>query len=299
MEKRRKHKKEIGRVTRKRGPQPHAAAGVSHGGMGAASTAGVLAGRDPKDIFLTVDIGNTTIHFAVFQSGVVICRQTLATVQKTSELVAELKKVLIVLHRCYSSLNRIVICSVVPSVTNVLETIIAKNLKTKIVVVGRDIIVPIKNLYNNPKQVGQDRLVCAFAACELYGQPAIVIDLGTAITLDVVSAQREYLGGIIVPGIHITAETLFERTALLPLVEITKPKALIGKDTQGSILSGIFYGYGEMLKGLIKLLSHDSKIKPKVIITGGHAKLMVEYVKDSVDVIDPDLVLKGLALLAR
>ncbi len=250
-------------------------------------------------LILVIDIGNTSIHFAVCQAGVIVNRQSVATVQKTSELVRELKKVLSALHGRYSFLNPVIICSVVPSVTKVLEPLVFFKLKVNPLIVGRDVFVPIKNLYNNPKQVGQDRLVGAYGACELYGQPAIVIDLGTAITLDVVSQKREYLGGIIVPGIHITAETLFERTALLPLVEITKPKTLIGKDTQGSILSGIFYGYGEMLKGLIKLLTHDSKVKPKVIITGGHAKLMAEYIKDSIDVIDPDLVLKGLAQLAR
>lgn len=248
---------------------------------------------------LVLDIGNTTIHFAVCDRLTVVERRTILTVQNASELAAEIKATLSALHRENFSFSSVIVCSVVPSVTKVLEPLVFKNLKVKPVIVGRDIIVPIKNLYNNPKQVGQDRLVGAYAACELYGEPAIVIDLGTAITLDVVSEKREYLGGIIVPGIHITAETLFERTALLPLVEITKPKALIGKDTQGSILSGIFYGYGEMLKGLIKLLSHDSKVKPKVIITGGHAKLMSEYIKESIDVIDPDLVLKGLALLVR
>ncbi len=299
MKKEKEYSKNFCRVARKRGPQPHAAAGVPHGGMGAASTAGVLAGRVPTDISLTVDIGNTTIHFAVCKNGDIVCRKSIATVQKNLELHADLKKALAFFCRRYSSLSRVVICSVVPSVTKVLGPLVFKYLKIKPLIVGQDTVVPIKNLYNNPKQVGQDRLVCAYAACELYGEPAIVIDLGTAITLDVVSQQREYLGGIIVPGIHITAETLFERTALLPLVEITKPKSVIGKDTQGSILSGIFYGYGEMLKGLIKLLSHDSKVKPKVIITGGHAKLMAEYIKESIDVIDPDLVLKGLMLLGK
>ncbi len=248
---------------------------------------------------LVIDIGNTTIHFAVCDRLTVVERRTILTVQKASELAAEIKVTLSALHRENFSFSSVIVCSVVPSVTKVLEPLVLSKLKVKPVIVGRDVFVPIKNLYNNPKQVGQDRLVGAYAACELYGQPAIVIDLGTAITLDVVSQNREYLGGIIVPGIHITAETLFERTALLPLVEITKPKALIGKDTRGSILSGIFYGYGEMLKGLIKLLSHDSKVKPKVIITGGHAKLMAEYIKDSIDVVDPDLVLKGLARLGK
>lgn len=249
--------------------------------------------------FLTVDVGNTYIHFAVCKDLDVIGRKSVVTVQNKAVLISEINNVLSALHHRYCGFNRIVICSVVPSVTKLLESLIRKSLKIKPLIVGRDIIVPIRNRYANPKQVGQDRLICAYAACKLHGFPAIVIDLGTAITLDVVSAKCEYLGGIIVPGIHITAETLFERTALLPLVEITKPKSLIGKDTQGSILSGIFYGYGEMLKGLIKILARDLKIKPRVILTGGHAKLMAEYIKESVHVVEPDLVLKGLALVAK
>ena len=252
------------------------------------------AKNQKSKVVLAIDVGNTNIHFAFFLGDKIVRRDSVKTVQ--TELALK-RSVTAVLRRL--KVDQVLVCSVVPSATKVLESVLFKNLKVKVQVIGRDIIVPIKNRYANPKQVGQDRLVCAYSACELYGHPAIVIDLGTAITLDVVSTRREYLGGIIVPGIHITAETLFERTALLPLVEITKPKYLIGKDTQGSILSGIFYGYGEMLKGLINLLSRDAKANPKVIITGGHAKLMASYIKDKIDVVEPDLVLKGLALLAK
>lgn len=255
--------------------------------------------RKVKGFVLTVDVGNTYIHLAVCRGQKVFSRQSVATVQKMVEQKTELIKVLTVLQQRYAKFDCVVICSVVPAVTKILEPMVFKNLQTKAMIVGRDVIVPIENLYHNPRQVGQDRLVCAYAASELYGNPAIIIDLGTAITLDVVSQQREYLGGIIVPGIRITAETLFERTALLPLVDIHQPQHLIGKDTQGSILSGIFYGYGEMLKGLIKLLSSDFKNKPQVIVTGGHVKLMNKYIKDSIDVVDSDLVLKGMALLGQ
>jgi type III pantothenate kinase len=249
--------------------------------------------------FLAVDVGNTFIHLAVFKGDKVVVRKSVRTVQKNSDLKINISVVLSAFKKADPQLGKVVVCSVVPSVTKVLEPLVKKYLRINPSIIGRDINVPIKNLYANPRQVGQDRLVCAYAASELYGYPAIVIDLGTAITLDVVSAKREYLGGIIVPGIHITAETLFERTALLPLVEITKPKHLIGKDTQGSILSGIFFGYGEMLKGLINLLSNNLKASPKVIITGGHAKLMAEHIKERLNVIEPDLVLRGISLLAK
>lgn len=242
---------------------------------------------------LAVDVGNTNIHFAVMENGTVLFRTSVSSTSITAKLKQDLRDVI----KKDARVKAVVICSVVPSVTKVLTDLIFRNMKIVPVVVGSDRKVPLKNLYHDPQQVGQDRLVCAYAACEFYGTPAIIIDLGTAITIDVVSAKREYLGGIIIPGIHITAETLFERTALLPLVKIEKPGSLIGKDTKGSILSGIFYGYGEMLKGLIHKLSRQLKAKPKIIMTGGHAKLMSEYIAGSVNAIDDDLVFKGLSRL--
>lgn len=254
-------------------------------------------------VLLAVDIGNTVIHFAVFKDKRIVRTETVATVLDQNvrkELTALLRRI----RQRYSGPGGVIICSVVPPATSVLEQFIKKELDQKACVVGRDVHVPLKNRYTNPMQVGQDRLVCAYAAASLYGVPAIVVDLGTAITVDVVSRRLEYLGGIIVPGIRITAETLFERTALLPLVEIKKPKNLIGKDTQGSILSGIFYGYGEMIRGLIRLLRQDIKTqpgptaKPKVIVTGGHTDLMYPFIKNEVDAVDKNLVFHGLHLLS-
>ena len=122
-------------------------------------------------------------------------------------------------------------------------------------IIGRDIVVPIKNRYKNPKQVGQDRLVGAYGAMKIYGCPLIVVDLGTAITFDVISPKGEYLGGAIVPGIRLSAESLFLKTALLPHIEIQAPRHIIGKTTQESMLSGLFYGYGSLCRGIIDLIS--------------------------------------------
>ena len=153
--------------------------------------------------------------------------------------------------------------------------------------------VPIKNKYRYPRQVGQDRLVGAYAARILYGSPAIVIDFGTAITFDVISSKGEYMGGIIVPGIRLTAESLFKKTAMLPLVSIVRPKALIGRDTTNSILSGIFYGYGALCDGLIRQLTRTMRSSPRVIATGGYAALMKKY-SSHIRRIDPDLIFRGL-----
>ena len=140
-------------------------------------------------------------------------------------------------------------------------------------------------------------MVCAHAAVELYGAPVVVVDLGTAITFDVVSSKHEYLGGMIVPGIRLSAEALYDKTALLPKIEIHKPKRLIGKTTEESILSGLCYGYGEMITGLIDLLSKQWKERPEIIVTGGFSDLMKHYVPEYKCIVEKELVFKGIQLL--
>src|SRR5208283_5294162 len=191
---------------------------------------------------------------------------------------------------------RAIICSVVPKVSKTLEDMLKKTVPVDII--GREIVVPIKNRYKNPKQVGQDRLVGAYGAMKIYGCPLIVVDLGTAITFDVVSSHGEYLGGAIVPGIRLSAESLFLKTALLPRIEIQAPRHIIGKTTQESILSGLFYGYGSLCRGFIDLISRQMKRRLKVVMTGGHTHLMKKFVSSKIRIIDEDLVFKGIYLLA-
>lgn len=252
--------------------------------------------KNLKINFLAVDIGNTYIHFALMQGAQALAKFGVESALTGAVLKNKLRTVLRALPKM--GFERAVICSVVPAATQVVESILKTGFALNVVVIGRDRLVPLKNRYKNPKQVGQDRLVCAYAAGEQYGYPAIIVDLGTAITLDAVSAKKEYLGGIIVPGIKITTETLFERTALLPLVKFETPTSLIGRDTKESILSGIYFGYGEMLKGLIHLLKKKVSARAQVIITGGHAELMAAYIKEKGSRVDHDLVMKGLARLA-
>jgi type III pantothenate kinase len=248
-------------------------------------------------MLLCVDIGNTTIAFAIMRGTKVIYSKKVLTAAIVSGQLGEVRQLIQPWRKKISLIEEVVLCSVVPKATGVIEQVLQKALGVNISLVGRDLIVPLHNLYRNPTQVGQDRLVGAFAALEFYGQPAIIVDLGTAITLDVVSSHGEYQGGIIVPGIQLSADALWDKTALLPLVNIKRPQRLIGKDTENSILSGLFYGYGEMLKGLIKKLRREISGRPQVVMTGGYARLMQSYLKGVVTKVDEQLIFKGLVQL--
>jgi type III pantothenate kinase len=246
-----------------------------------------------EHMLLAIDIGNTTIGFAVIHKAGRIER---VTVIDTDAKAVKIKAVLARILRG-RSISRAVICSVVPKASKTLEDVLRKTLLVDII--GRDIIVPLKNCYKNPKQVGQDRLVGAYGAMKIYGCPLIVVDLGTAITFDVVSPKGEYLGGIIVPGLRLSAESLFLKTALLPHIKIQAPRHIIGRTTEESILSGLFYGYGSLCRGLIDLIGQQMKVRPKVVLTGGHTQLMKKFVSPKIRIIDENLVFKGIYFLSH
>ena len=249
-------------------------------------------------MILTVDIGNTTIALGIVDKGKVVNVERIDTGINARQIEMALRNCIRLFIKKGYLLKVAIISSVVPKLTSKVNNLIYKYGNMQSRVVGKDIIVPIKNLYKNPKQVGQDRLVGAYAAFHLYGKPVIVIDLGTAITFDVVSKQGEYLGGVIVPGLRLSAESLFLKTALLPKITIKAPKAIIGKTTEESILSGLFYGYGSLCQGFIERISRHLRANPKVIMTGGHTHLMKKFISPNVRIIDEDLVHKGMALLA-
>ncbi|MBF0489508.1 MAG: type III pantothenate kinase [Candidatus Omnitrophica bacterium] len=241
----------------------------------------------------------TTIALGVVKNGKVVESLRIDTTDRADTLKPLLNKRLNYLLNKGYDLKKVVICSVVPKTTVLVERFIKYSLNIKAVVVGRDVIVPIKNHYKNPAQVGQDRLLGSYAALKLYGKPLIVVDLGTAITFDVISKKGEYLGGSIVPGIRLSAESLFLKTALLPEIDIKAPKSPIGRTTQESILSGLFYGYGVLCQGFIDLLARQLKANPKVVMTGGHTHLMKKFVSPRIRIIDEDLVFKGMSMLLK
>jgi len=234
-------------------------------------------------MLLAIDIGNTTVSLGILKGKRVIQIYSTGVQVSQVQLRSELKKILNRIKRNFPGVQNAILCSVVPKVLNVVERVITQDLGIQPLIIGRDVKVPVKNKYRNPRQVGQDRLVCAYAAKCLYGQPAIVIDFGTATTFDVISRRGDYEGGIIVPGIRLSAESLFQKTALLPKISAIKgPRTLIGKETQESILSGIFYGYGSMCCGLIDRIAKKISGRPKVIVTGGHTHLMRKFISKKI-----------------
>lgn len=251
-------------------------------------------------MLLAVDIGNTTISFGVMRGMNVLAAGNFKTDLPAAVLRPQVSRYIKKVSRKYPALLDAAVCSVVPSALKIVRAVLKKHLQGKISVIGKDINVPIVNRYRNPGQVGQDRLVCAYAAQILYGRPLIVVDFGTATTFDVVSLQGAYEGGIIVPGLRLSAEALFQKTALLPRIEIVKiPRHLIGKDTRESILSGLFHGYGALCSGLIDKIAGGFRVRPKVVVTGGYTRSMRKFIDDKIDRIDNRLVFKGIQLVSR
>lgn len=193
-------------------------------------------------------------------------------------------------------ITEVIVCSVVPKLNIVIKNKYKEIFPNcRVFIIGRDFSIPIKNQYKSPEQVGHDRLVNALAVKSCYRLPAMVVDFGTAITIDVISKKGDYLGGVIVPGIKLSLDALYKNTALLPLLNARKPKAVLGKDTENSILSGIFYGYSFLVDGLIKELKKTLKTPPVIVATGGNLKIMKSLCRE-IDHYQPSLTLKGIEI---
>jgi type III pantothenate kinase len=239
-------------------------------------------------VLLAIDIGNTNITFGLFKADKIMRSFSLPTQDYTlNKLSKKLYK---------SKIANAVICSVVPKATRKIEKDLKRILGRQPYIVGKNITVPIKNLYLNPKAVGQDRLVNAYAGIKLYGAPLVVIDFGTAVTFDVISRKKEYLGGLILPGLGISLEALNQRTALLPKIKLEEPGMFIGRDTKNSMLSGIVYGFSALTDSLIARIKDKLGKKIKAIGTGGNINLIAKYCR-RLDGKDIHLTLKGLNIL--
>lgn len=245
---------------------------------------------------LAIDIGNTNITAGIFRGDRLIGKRKMPT-HAYSLYGKNFKALLASCSLNESQVYDIIISSVVPIALSRLVMHLNKTPGRRVSIVGPGIKVPIKNLYRVRGEVGQDRLVNAYAARILYGAPCIIIDFGTAITFDIVSGKGEYLGGLILPGIEMSLKGLYEKTALLPRVELKEVRHIIGKDTAGSMRGGILFGFGAMCDGLVNSYRKILGKAAKVIATGGNADLVKRYAK-SIRVIDEDLTLKGLFFIA-
>jgi len=246
-------------------------------------------------MLLAIDIGNTTILFGVYKKDELKGHFRIATdKEKTADEYGEIISSLI--RRCIrEKVSAVIISCVVPPLVFIFSQMARDyfGIKPRFVE-GTNIKFPI--LYDNPKEVGADRIVNAIAAFRLYGGPAIVVDFGTATTFDVISPQGEYLGGAIAPGIGISSEALWTRTALLPKVEIIKPKTVIGKNTIESMQAGIFYGFVGQVDEIIMKIKEELQEEPKIIATGGLVKLISSESR-YIQLINPLLILEGLKII--
>ncbi len=240
-------------------------------------------------MLLAIDIGNTNITFGIFKGQRLLKKFSIPTRDFT------LLKLKVPLGS--KPIERAVICSVVPKVTREVGGAL-QQMGIHPLYIGKGATVPIKNLYRWPRQVGQDRLVNAYAAVRRFGAPAIIVDFGTAITFDIVSKNKEYLGGMILPGLNISLEALAKRTALLPKVKLSLPREFIGRDTQSSMLSGMVFGMAGLTDELIRKIKRKTGRKTLVIGTGGDIEVMRRFCR-CFDRIEKDLTLQGLRLIGK
>ncbi len=249
-------------------------------------------------MILVFDVGNTNIVLGVFEGSALLANWRLSTNRnRTADEYGILLKDLFSFSGIdMASIKALVISSVVPPLMFTLEKMCCKffGLDPLVVEPGVKTGLPIK--YENPREVGADRIVNAIAGFEQYGGPLIIVDFGTAITFCAISEKGEYLGGAIAPGIGIATEALFERAAKLPRVEVVKPLSVIGKNTVGSMQSGIFYGFVGQVKEIIWRMKKELGKNTKVIATGGQADLIAQEAA-VIDRVDPFLTLTGLRLI--
>jgi type III pantothenate kinase len=196
----------------------------------------------------------------------------------------------------FRAIRGIVISSVVPPLDSTLRQVCERYFKIKPLFIEPGVRTGMPVQYDNPAEVGADRIVNSVAAFEKYGGPCVVVDFGTATTFDAVSKKGEYLGGVICPGLGISAEALFERTARLPRVDIRKPPRIIGSNTVGSLQSGLYYGYLALVDGILQLLLGELGSDAKVVATGGLASLIGTGSK-YISAVDEHLTLHGLRIV--
>ncbi len=249
-------------------------------------------------MLLVIDVGNTQTVLGVYEDAELRVSWRISTdIRKSGdEFWVILRSLFREADLDTKAVNGLCISSVVPPLQSILEEVCEHYFKCEPVVVEPGVKTGLSILYDNPREVGADRIVNSVAGIHLYGGPLIIVDFGTATTFDAVTAKAQYLGGAIFPGIGIAAEALFQRTAKLPRVELVAPKTVIGKDTASSMKSGLIFGYADMVDGMVRRIKKEMEGDPKVIATGGLAGTISQHAKE-IETVDPLLTLVGLRLI--
>jgi type III pantothenate kinase len=249
-------------------------------------------------MLFAIDVGNTHTVLGVFEGDRLVDNWRIRT--ETERTIDEygilVKDLFMFSHIELEEIHGIAISCVVPPITNILEGMALKFFGLNPLVVGPGIKTGMPIYYDNPVEVGADRIVNAVAAYAKHGRSLIIVDFGTATTFDYISPKGEYMGGVISPGILISTEALFQRASKLPKVELIKPKGVIGKNTVNSIQAGIIHGYVGLVDGIVSRMKRETKTNPMVIATGGLADLIAPE-SEFIEVIDEFLTLEGLKII--
>ena len=249
-------------------------------------------------MLLAIDVGNTQTVIGVYDGHERIRHWRVQT--EPGRTADEYGVLLWNLYRASRlrtpDIRGIIVSCVVPSMVSVVEELCATFFQRPPIVVGPGVKTGMPILYDNPKEVGADRIVNAVAAYERFHDVAIVVDFGTATTFDYISKKGEYIGGVIVPGLGISLDALFLRTAKLYRVELVKPPRVVGKNTVHAIQSGAIYGYVALVDGLVERIQQENGVRARVIATGGYASLIAPESR-TIEASDEFLTLEGLRLI--
>ncbi|MCX6000504.1 MAG: type III pantothenate kinase [Chloroflexi bacterium] len=249
-------------------------------------------------MLLAIDVGNSKVAFGIFEADKLKVSLSMATsIHRVEDEYASLLLNMLPYHKVSKDdITEAIMCSVVPPLVPVFEALCRRYLGTQLLVVEPGIRTGVRIMLDNPREVGPDRIVNAAAAYRLYGGPAIVIDMGTATTFDVISKEGDYLGGAIAPGMEMATEALFTRTARLPRIELTRPQHAIGKNTVAAMQSGVIFGYTGLVEGLVARLEAELGEKARIIGTGGYPDVIAAETK-VIQVVNRHLTLLGLQLI--
>ena len=249
-------------------------------------------------MILAIDIGNTNIVVGCIDENEIYFTERLSTVRTKSELeyAVDLKTILDIYHIKKTEIEGCIISSVVPQITNIAKLAVEKILKKKVMVLGPGIKTGLNILMDYPGQRGADLVADAVAASNNYPAPLIVIDMGTATTVSVLNDKKQYIGGMILPGVGLSLDALTSRASQLGGIGIEAPKHLIGKNTTECMKSGIIYSSAASLDGIVERIEEELGTEATVVATGGLAKKIIPYCKKKIT-LDEELLLKGLLII--